>query len=106
MESPEEGRLLDGLLNELDLGEASAIALAVQNPNSLLVLDDLAARKVAHRRNLPFIGTLGVLTRAKSMGVIGSVTPYKQRLIENGFRASLKILDEWLGENGEPGSLP
>ncbi|HEY9003156.1 MAG TPA: DUF3368 domain-containing protein [Mucilaginibacter sp.] len=43
----------------VDAGEASAIALALEESNPLLILDDLKARKLAANLNLNYTGTLG-----------------------------------------------
>ncbi len=41
-------------------GEVEALALAL-DLSSTVIIDDLRARKYAHRLGLPFTGTLGVL---------------------------------------------
>jgi len=54
----------DPALDYLDAGEREAIALAEELRADQLLLDDADARRAAARRNLPFIGTLGVLREA------------------------------------------
>ena len=56
--------VLDPALGFLDPGEREAIALAEELQADQLLLDDAYARREAARRNLPFIGTLGVLREA------------------------------------------
>jgi predicted nucleic acid-binding protein len=51
----------DPSLNYLDVGEREAIALAEEIHADQLLLDEVEARREAARRNLTFIGTLGVL---------------------------------------------
>jgi predicted nucleic acid-binding protein len=51
-------------LDYLDDGERDAIALAEELGADQLLLDETDARREAARRNLPFIGTLGILRRA------------------------------------------
>ena len=51
----------DPSLSHLDAGEREAIAMAEQVHADQLLLDETEARQEAARRNLPFIGTLGVL---------------------------------------------
>ena len=53
-------KYLEFLETQVDLGEASALALAKEIENSILLLDDLKARKLAGKLNLKFTGTLGV----------------------------------------------
>jgi predicted nucleic acid-binding protein len=52
---------------ELDKGEASAIALALDKDSPLLILDDAKARKLASRLGLDFTGTLGIFLKAKDI---------------------------------------
>ena len=54
---------------QVDKGEASAITLAMEKENSLLILDDLKARKLASMLGLTYTGTLGVINKAKSLGL-------------------------------------
>lgn len=58
---------------QIDKGEASAIALAIEIPGSTLILDDEKARKVARSLDLSFTGTIGVIVKAKLNGVIPEV---------------------------------
>jgi predicted nucleic acid-binding protein len=55
---------------KLDKGEASSIALALENPNSLLIIDELKGRSVAQLLNIEIIGTIGLLILAKKKGII------------------------------------
>ena len=83
-------RVLNGYL---DPGEASAIALGIENPDSILILDDLKGRKEAKKLNLRFTGTLGVLIRAKKENHIADVLFYFDLLRESGFRISDNIIE-------------
>ena len=51
------------------LGEAEAIALAQREPASVLLLDDLRARRLAARLNLRRMGTVALLAAAKRAGI-------------------------------------
>lgn len=44
---------------QIDRGESSAIALALETPNCTLILDDFKARKIAGNLGLRFTGTIG-----------------------------------------------
>ena len=57
---------------ELDKGEASAIALALENPESRIILDESKGRSVAKRLGLKVTGTLGIIIKAKDDGLIDS----------------------------------
>lgn len=78
----------------LDKGESSAIALAIENPGSLLIIDDLKARKEALRLGLKITGTLGILYKSKQNGFINDLQPVIDNLEKHGFRISSAIKNE------------
>ena len=86
---------------QVDLGEASAIALAMEKDDSLLILDDLKARKLAKRLNLRYTGSLGVINKAKSLGLIDRIKPLLDKLQETDFRVSDNVIKSLLARNGE-----
>ena len=61
--------------NELDIGEAEAIALAVEIQADQVLIDERRGRLVASRLNLRYTGILGILVEAKSQGLIAEVKP-------------------------------
>src|SRR6516165_6712697 len=76
--------LVVALRQTLDNGEAEAIALATElHPESVL-LDDKLARQMARRLGVPVTGTLGVLLRAKQVGLIVEVRSLITRLQSEG----------------------
>ncbi|MDR0830182.1 MAG: DUF3368 domain-containing protein [Prevotellaceae bacterium] len=85
----------------LDRGESSAIALALELNNVLVVIDDLKGRKEAQRLGLKITGTLGIIYAAKQKGLIAEIKPYIVLLQENDFRISPKIIDEILKLSNE-----
>jgi predicted nucleic acid-binding protein len=89
------------LQTQIDIGEASAIALATEKESSLLLLDDLKARNLARKLNLRFTGTLGVISKAKQIGVIENIKPLIEKLIVSNFRISDIIIQEILRRNNE-----
>src|SRR5215471_334616 len=44
--------------------DTSAMALALETPNSILIIDDYRARKVADKLELSYTGTIGVIISA------------------------------------------
>jgi len=60
----------DPSLDYLDAGEREAIALAEELKADQLLIDEADARREAARRNLPFMGTLGVLRSAARLDLI------------------------------------
>jgi len=84
------------LTNLIDLGEASTIALSLEIEDSIAILDDLKARKVAMNLNLKFTGLLGVILKAKQEGIINSVHDVLNRLKSARFRISKAMETEVL----------
>lgn len=69
----------------LQAGERAAIGRAIEIGAALLA-DDRAARLHASARGLVVIGTLGVLVRAKRIGLLQAVAPLVERLRAGGHR--------------------
>jgi len=69
----------------IDLGESSAIALAMEISEALLIIDDREARQFALSLGLKVTGTLGVLIRAHKQGIITNLSAIISKLKENGF---------------------
>lgn len=85
----------------LDLGEASAIALALEKVDVLLILDDLKGRKEAEKLGFKITGTLGILFKAKKVGIIPELKSHIEKLKVVGFRLSPKIEEEILRKSYE-----
>ena len=86
---------------QLDKGESSAIALALETAGSTVILDDYKARKVADRLGLSFTGTLGIIIKAKLTGVIPSIIPLLDKIKATNFRVSEAIEQQALLDAGE-----
>jgi predicted nucleic acid-binding protein len=89
------------LQNLVDLGEASIIALAYQFDDVTLILDDHKARKLANNLGFRHTGLLGILIKAKQVGIISSVNSILEELKAVGFRFSLKLETKILQLAGE-----
>jgi len=50
----------------LDKGEASSKTLALEIPNSILIIDEVKGRNIAKSLNIEIIGTIGVLIEASN----------------------------------------
>jgi len=98
-----EVRHSDALASSAGLGpgETEVVRLGLEMPGSLLLLDDLHARRVAHSLRLSVIGTAALLVEAKRAGLLESVRPMLDVLIGKGFRLSPRVLDEVLRMAGE-----
>lgn len=90
-----------GLTLRLDDGEREALSLAMEiSPNAVLV-DDLAARRVARLLAIHTIGSAGVLVAAKTSGLIAHVAPPLSAMKANGLYLSDEIADDVLRKAGE-----
>jgi len=87
----------------VDEGEASAIALALENSDALLILDDLKARKYAEKLGLKIIGTIGVLIDAKRSGYLSSIKPSLKKIRHTNFRLTVELEKLALQKAGETG---
>jgi predicted nucleic acid-binding protein len=85
----------------LDLGEASAIALALEKVDVLLILDDLKGRKEAEKLGFRITGTLGILFKAKKLGLITELKSHIEKLKAAGFRLSPVIEEDILRKSNE-----
>lgn len=63
----------------VDAGEAEVLTLAQEVDAARVVLDDLDARRVAHRLSLKLIGTVGLLLAAKLRGDLPSLGARRPR---------------------------
>lgn len=76
---------------QIDKGESSAIALALETPESILILDDDKARKVARNLDLTYTGTIGIIIKAKLNGIIPSIKPCLEKIKNTNFRVSVEL---------------
>ena len=75
---------------KLDPGEESVLAVALQNPGSEVVIDDIPGRRCAVAHGIPLLGTLGVIILAKRIGKIVAARP----VIAELRRVGLYVKDE------------
>lgn len=86
---------------DLGRGEIAAMALALDNSEAVLLIDDALARRVAEAAGLSVWGTLRVLLVAKERRLVPAVLPYVERLQANGMWMSAVIKRRILGLAGE-----
>ena len=80
----------------LDRGEASAIALALEKEDCLLIIDELKGRREAKLLNINLTGTLGILIIAKERRLIKSVSLVLEQIKQTNFRISDELVQETL----------
>ena len=76
---------------QIDKGESSAIALAIETPDSTVILDDYKARKIAQQLGIIYTGTIGVIIKAKLNGIILSIKPLLEKIKQTDFRLWAEI---------------
>lgn len=76
---------------QIDKGESSAIALALEIDDSILILDDFKARKIAVSLGLQITGTIGIIIKAKLAGLIPSIKPFLEKIKQTNFRITPEI---------------
>ncbi len=79
---------------DLDSGEASAIALALENEQVLLLIDEKKGRGIAKKLGLVVMGTLGVIIKAKDKQLIDSIRTQIDKLQEVNFRISERLVNQ------------
>jgi len=77
--------------NKLGIGEQSVIAYATNQTNFVAGLDDRVARLFANQLGLEVVGMIGVLIKAKRVGLIPSVRPLLEEAQAQGFRMSIEL---------------
>ena len=93
--------LLYNYAETVDIGEASAMALASEIHADLLIIDDAEGRRFAKKLELNITGTVGVILSAKLNGVIPTVKPYILKIQQTNFRISDWLTSQILADAGE-----
>ncbi len=83
--TPVDQKRVHDLLQSLDVGEAQAIALALELRADHLLIDEREGRLSATQLGLDVTGVLGVLSRARNANLVGPVRPLLEEL-ETGLR--------------------
>ena len=86
-------------LLQLDTGEASTLRAAVAlGPGTLVLLDDLQARREAQRLGIAITGTAGIVVDARRTGLIPAARPVFARLAAEGFHLGDDLVEVILAE--------
>ena len=94
--------LVHALRQELDAGEAEAIALAVEIDDALLLMDERLGRDTVRHFGIRYTGVVGVLIEAKHKGLVQALQPLLDALRNLvGFRVSEALYRRVLQDEGE-----
>jgi len=97
----DDTNLIKLLKTQIDEGESEAIVLALEIGADLVLLDDYEAREKARIFGLKVTGTIGVLLKAKKMGLIKNLKKEIENLQSSGFWIKEDLIKEILGVAGE-----
>jgi uncharacterized protein len=89
------------LLDELDRGEAETIVLARELNADWVLMDEKKGRRKLTELGLDRIGTLGILLKAKQVGLLPQLRPELERLRQQGFSISQGVINAVLQQAGE-----
>lgn len=82
-------------------GEVEVMILAQEIHADLVIIDDLAARKTAEYLELTLTGTIGILIKAKRLGLISEVMPIIDEMKSNNIYFSEILIDRIRKITGE-----
>jgi len=80
VQAPSDPSLVLRFRSSLDPGESEALALAIEVGAKIILIDEALGRAAAERIGIQPVGVLGVLVRAKQMGLVAAVIPLMNRL--------------------------
>ena len=92
---------VDVLLDELDLVEAETIVLAREMGADWVLMDEKKGRRKLTQLGIKKIGTVGILLKAKQVGLLFALRPELEQLRQQGFSLSQTVIDAVLQQANE-----
>lgn len=89
------------VLSALDRGEAAVIQLALERSIPLVCIDEWKGRRAALAVGLKAVGVLGLLGKAKLLGLIPAVRPFIEKALLSGIRYDSELIERVLESVGE-----
>lgn len=86
----------------LDAGEQAALDLALEIDADIVLSDDAHAREAASRRGFLVMGTVGILGKAREMGLVPATYPLLLELRRNGQWLSDDLLETVRSQETQP----
>src|SRR5258708_963821 len=80
--------LIDQLSADLEIGEATSIALALELSDCILIIDEKKGRRIAKQLGIDITGTFGIVMKGIEAGLIHAPNTIVERLERTGFRIS------------------
>ena len=95
-------QLVMALQQELDAGEAEAIAVALEAEADVLLMDERLGQETARHLGLHCVGLIGVLVEARQKKLIDAIKPHLDSLRDAaGFRIGDDLYARVLDDQGE-----
>jgi predicted nucleic acid-binding protein len=88
-------------LAELDRGEAAVLQLALEQQIAMVGIDERKGRRAGAAAGLRVTGTLGLLGRAKTHGIVPAVRPYVDRMQARSIWFDEELVRRFLANLGE-----
>ena len=85
----------------LDVGEAAVIQLALEQNIETVCIDERKGRRAALAVGLKVVGSLGLLGKAKTLGLIKDIKPYIEKAKSYGIFYDEKLIENFLKSLGE-----
>lgn len=92
---------VDVLLDEMDLGEVETIILAKEMNADWVLMDERKGRRKLDQLNIPKIGTVGILLKARQLELIPKIKSEIEKLQQTGFSISPSVVSEIFKLAGE-----
>ncbi len=89
------------VLSSLDSGEAAVIQLAIDRGFQRVCIDEWRGRKAALAVGLHVFGVLGLVGRAKALGLTPTLRPWIERALREGIRYHPHLIQKVLQAAGE-----
>lgn len=98
---PDDETVLMPILLELDRGEKQTIILARKNAAQKVIIDERIGRRMAEYLGLEVVGTLGILAKAKTDGLIPSFSQAAHEMRQQGIHYNSALIDRIAVHLGE-----
>lgn len=85
----------------LDVGEAAVIQLALEQNIETVCIDEIKGRRAALAVGLKVVGSLGLLGKAKTFGLITEIKPYIEKAKLGGIFYDDNLIGNFLKSIGE-----